>query len=82
MSSAARTAGKVYKEVTIAGKKFRLSQPKRVGLQGDIEAFILSRKDDPIVIAVRACQQAPKDMHATIWDAAIRVGTEARIVTS
>ena len=69
-SSAARTSGKVYKEVDIAGRKFTLSEPQKIGIVAEMEAFILSKRIDPIVFAVRACRQTPATMHAAIWQGA------------
>ena len=80
-SSPSRVAGKVYKDVTIAGKTFRISRPKMVGIYAEIEAFILSRKEDPLVLAVRACKKAPESQHAAIWKAAMEAAEVAKNVT-
>lgn len=81
MEGQARVAGKIYKDVQIGDKTYRLSRPALVGIYGEIEAFIVSRKVDPLVVAVRACKIAPLDMHGMIWDAAMRAASSARIAT-
>jgi hypothetical protein len=80
-ASAARVAGKVYKRVMIAGREFTLSQPAKYGKFAEIEAFILSRKEDPMVAALRVCKRAPVEMHNTIWKAAMETASAARIAT-
>jgi hypothetical protein len=74
-SSAARTSGRIYKDVEIGGKKFRIGEPQKVGIVAEMEAFILSRRLDPIVFAIRACKSAPATMHAAIWQGATAAAT-------
>ena len=80
-SGAALVAGTIYKDITLAGHKLRISQPKLVGIFADIEAFIISRKTDPMVVAIRACKTAPASMHRMIMDAAIEQASKATLVT-
>jgi hypothetical protein len=75
----ARIAGQLWKEVELGGKKYTLSKPNLVGIYGEIEAWIVSRKTDPLVLAVKACQQAPAAMHPIIWEAAMKTASAARI---
>ena len=82
MNGQARTAGKIYKTIVIGGRQYALSRPLMVGVYGEIEAFIVSRKEDPLVLAVRACGHAPAAMHAAIWEAAMKAGSAARIATA
>lgn len=81
MEGQARVAGQIYKDVVIAGKTYRLSRSNLVGFYGDAEAWIISRKTDPLVLAVKACRAAPENMHATIWEAAMKTASEARIAS-
>ena len=74
-SSAARVAGKVYKQIVIGGKTYTLSQPQRVGNFAKMEAFIISRRTDPIQFAIRACRQTPATMHAAIWEGCSATGS-------
>jgi len=74
-SSAARTAGKIYKEVEIAGQKIALTEPEKVGMVGEMAAFIMSRRLDATIFAIRACKAAPASMHAAIWTGATAVAT-------
>jgi hypothetical protein len=67
-SSAARVSGKVYREVELLGKKYLLSQPSKIGDVADEQAFILSRRLDPMAFALRAIQCTPPNRHASIWE--------------
>jgi hypothetical protein len=67
-SSPARTSGRVFKEVEIAGKKYALTQPQKVGQLAEMEAWIISRRRDPIEFAIQACKRTPATMHAKIWE--------------
>ena len=87
MDGQARVSGQIYKDVEIGGKTYRLSQPNMVGIYGEVEAWIVARKTDPLVLAVRACQgqknvpPAPPEMHAVIWEAAMKTASAARIAS-
>lgn len=82
MDGHARVSGHVSKTMVIGGKTYRLNQPARVGLYAKLEAFFLERKQDPLVAAVKACEMAPKEMHASIWDAAMKAASAARVATA
>jgi hypothetical protein len=81
MDGQARVSGRIYKDVEIGGKTYRLSQPNMVGIYGDVERWVIARKVDPLVLAVRACKIAPPELHAMIWDAAMKAGSAARIAS-
>lgn len=89
MDGQARVAGRIYKDVQIGDKTYRLSQPNMVGIYGEVEAWIIARKTDPLVLAVRVCAgdrrkgipPAPEEMHATIWEAAMKTASAARIAS-
>jgi len=66
-SSPSRTSGRVTAIVEIGGKKYRLTEPQKVGTIGRMEEFILSRRVVPDVFAIDACRKAPATMHTAIW---------------
>lgn len=66
MSSASHVSGKVYKDFTILGKTYRLSQPQRVATFAEREAFILSRRLDPAVFAVQVLSQLPAAIRSDV----------------
>lgn len=78
----ARVAGIVSRTVTIGGETYTLSQPRLVGMYGQMEAHLLSKRTDPLVVATRACQLAPEGQHAAIWAAAVKQASAARVVTA
>ena len=82
MDGQARVSGQIYKDVEVNGKTYRLSQPNLVGIYGDVEAWVVSKKTDPLVLAVRACKIAPQEEHKTIWEAAMRAASAARIASA
>ena len=81
MDGQARVSGRIYKDVSIGGKTYRFSKPHLVGIYGEIEAWIIARKTDPLVLAARACKMAPPSQHAVIWEAAIKSASAARIAS-
>lgn len=89
MDGQARVTGQIYKDIEIGGKTYRLSLPNLVGIYGEIEAWIISRKVDPLVLAVQICNgdrktgtpPAPPQMQATIWEAAMKTASAARIAS-
>jgi hypothetical protein len=81
MDGQARVAGQIYKDVEIGGKTYRLSKPNLVGIYGEVEAWIVSKKTDPLVLAARACKTTPASMHPVIWEAAMKTGSAARIAS-
>jgi hypothetical protein len=81
MDGQARVSGQIYKDIEIGGKTYRLSQPNLVGMYGEVEAWIINRKTDPLVLAVKACKTAPEAQWKTIWEAAMKTGSSARIAS-
>lgn len=76
-----RTAGASFSTVEIAGKTYTL-RPMKTGQYAAMEAYVISQREDPLVIAAKACATAPEALHATIWDAAIRAARSARTATA
>jgi hypothetical protein len=77
----ARTAGKLYREITAGGKQYKLA-PLKQGVYADLEAFVASSRSNPMALAVEACKAAPTEQHETIWRAAMREASRARVVTA
>jgi hypothetical protein len=82
MDGQARVAGRIYKDVLIGDKTYRLSRPHLAGIYGDIERWIINRKKDPMVLAVEACRLAPQEQWKTIWAAAMEAGSAARVASN
>ncbi len=82
MDGHARLSGKLHKTIAIGGKSITLSKPTLVGVYAEMEAFVISRKRDPLVLAVEACKTAPPAHHAAIWEAAMKTASAARIATA
>jgi hypothetical protein len=89
MDGQARVSGLIYKDVKVGDKTYRLSKPNLVGIYGEVEAWIINRKQDPLVLAVQVCKgdkakgipPAPASLHATIWEAAMKSASAARIAS-
>ncbi len=77
----ARTAGKLYREITVGGQTYKLA-PIQQGMYADLEAYVAASKSNPMALAVEACKTAPADQHDTIWRAAMREASRARVVTA
>ena len=82
MDGHARLSGKIFKTICIGARTYKLSKPTLVGVYAEMEAFLISRKRDPLVLAVEACKLAPPALHATIWEAAMKSASAARIATA
>jgi hypothetical protein len=76
----ARTTGALYRVVTLGGNKYKL-RPFSLGVLPEMEAFIISKREDPIVWATRACLLAPESQHKVIWEVAMEKSIRARAVT-
>jgi hypothetical protein len=76
----ARTSGALYRKVKIQGKEYTL-RPFSVSVLPEMEAYIISKREDPIPWAARACLVAPPDQHETIWRCAMEKSIRARAVT-
>jgi len=82
MDGHARLSGKLHKTITIGGETYTLSKPTLVGVYAEMEAFVVARKRDPLVLAVEACKTAPPGQHAAIWEAAMKTASAARVATA
>ena len=67
-SSAARVAGKAYREFVHQGTKYLLSQPLRRGSYAEEMALVLSLRQDPGEFALRMIQRLPASYHAGVWE--------------
>jgi hypothetical protein len=76
----ARTTGALYQIATLGGKQFKL-RPFSLKVLPEMEAFIISKREDPIVWATRACMVAPESQHEVIWRVAMEKSIRARAVT-
>lgn len=80
MSKQQRTAGVDYKNVTIAGKQYKI-RPLTIGAYAQMEAFIISQRPDPLAIASEAVRKLPPSQHDAVWKAAMNQAVAARTVT-
>jgi len=76
----ARTTGAIVRKATIGGKQYTLSAFS-LGVLPEMEAYIISKREDPIIWATRACMVAPADQHEVIWRVAMEKSIRARSVT-
>lgn len=79
--SHASVAGKNFLVLPIGGKNYTL-RPMKIGSYAELQAYYLSLRDDPLVLAARATSnpQIPPTAHAAIWDSAMRVASSMRII--
>lgn len=77
----ARTTGALYRDVRVGGKTYRC-RPFNFGVYPEMEAFIVSERQDPLIAATLACQSAPPSLHETIWKVAMERACKARTATS
>jgi hypothetical protein len=77
----ARTAGKLTRSITVGGKTYRLA-PVQQGMYAELEAYVAESRANPMALAVEACKTAPAEQHDTIWRAAMREASRARVVTA
>lgn len=76
----ARTTGAITRTATLGGKKYTLSAFS-LGVLPEMEAYIISKREDPIPWATRACMVAPSEQHKVIWEVAMEKSIRARSVT-
>ncbi len=81
MSKHYRTAGADSRQITILGKPYTM-RPLTIGVYADMEAFIISRRPDPLAIASEAVKRLPAAQHESIWRAAMNQAVAARTVTA
>jgi hypothetical protein len=80
MSKHHRTAGVDQRTVPIAGKDYTF-RPLTVGLYASMEAYVVSRRPDPLAIASEAVKRLPAQNHDAIWRAAMSAAITARTVS-
>jgi hypothetical protein len=81
MQKIQRSSGKSFETLMIDGKQYTL-RPLKVGVYGEMEAFVASLRVDPLEAASAAVQKLPSAHHAAIWDAAMRAVMTGRNVTT
>ena len=78
MDGHARTAGRLFQTLKVGDKKYTLRAPSVGSLIADMEAYIVSLRENPFIMAAKACQRladtVPTDKQAAIeeriWKAA------------
>lgn len=80
MQGHARTSGMSFQTITVGGKLYKL-RPFRMSAYAEIEAYILSLREDPITLAAQAAAQAPESQHAVIWETAFKLASKSRTVS-
>lgn len=81
MDGHARTVGMLTQTATVGGKRYTI-RPFTVGVLPEMEAYIISKREDPIIWATRACLIAPDDQHERIWRIAQEASNKNRTVTT
>lgn len=81
MSKHHRTAGTDYRKQIINGKEYTL-RPITIGIYSEMEAFIVSRKPDPLAVASEAVKRLPSSQHDAVWKAAMSQAVNNRTVTA
>lgn len=80
MSKQHRTAGVDYREIAIGEKTYKM-RPLTVGAYAELEAYIVSKRPDPLALASQAAAKAPASQHDAIWRAAMDRAMALRTVT-
>ncbi len=78
MDGMARSSGRQFQKLTIGGKKYTLRAPSVGRLIADMEAYVVSLRQNPLSLAVEAIRRLPVDLtalerarfEAAIWKAA------------
>ncbi len=78
MDGHARTAGRLFQTLKVSGKKYTLRAPPVGTLIADMEAYIVSLRENPFVLAADAVEKLPESLPADrraaleerIWKAA------------
>lgn len=81
MQKIQRTSGQSFETIEIDGKKYTL-RPLKVGVYGEMEAFVMAQRGDPLAAAGKAVERLPSSQHAAVWDAAMRAVMANRNVTT
>jgi len=77
MDGLARITGDWYRPIEVAGRTYRLVQPRLRDLAA-LEAEILARQPDPLEQAARAAAHVPANQARAFWDAAFAAARKAR----
>lgn len=81
MSGHHRTAGVDCRTITIEETEYTI-RPLKVGVYAEMEAYIVSLRDDPLALAAAAVEKLAPVHHQAIWDAAMRQAANQRTVTA
>ena len=81
MSKHHRTAGVDFRQITIDEKTYTM-RPFTVGMYAEMEAYIVSKRPDPLTVASEAVSKLPSNQHDAIWKAAMNQAVNARTVTA
>lgn len=77
MDGLARSSGKLFREISVGGKTYRLATPRLADLAA-LEAELLARLQDPLEQAAKAAVHLPPDAHKTLWEAAFAASQSGR----
>jgi len=77
MDGLARTAGELFREITVGGKQYRLAPPRLKDLAA-LEAELLARLPDPVEQAAKAARHLPAEAHPALWQQAFKAAETAR----
>jgi hypothetical protein len=80
MSKHQRTAGVDQRTVPIAGQDYTF-RPLTVGVYASMEAYVVSRRPDPLAIASEAVKRLPASQHDAIWKAAMSAAITNRTIS-
>ena len=80
MSQQQKTAGVDFKQINIDGKSYTL-RPLRAASYGEMEAYIVSRRPDPIEELSKAIESIPEKLHANAWKGATEAAMNRRHVS-
>lgn len=81
MKGQQQSAGESFDTMDIGGKEYTL-RPLTIGQYGQMEAYLVSKRDDPISVVGKAAAKLPKSQRAELWDAAVRAATMRKIVSA
>ena len=70
-----------FQAVIIGGKTYKL-RPLERGFYAEMASFILSRRNDPLELAVVAMKTLPAECHEMLWKAAIHEAATANVIAA
>lgn len=77
----ARTTGRLPRKVILGDREYTM-RPFTVGILAEMESYIISMREDPIVAAAKAAPGVSDEFRKEMWDAAMRASVSHRMVTS